>query len=146
MEFAIAIFITALLLVGTAAIYVFTIENAGWGPGIRIGSMDIETWLQWTVFVFVVSSYQIIRAVVHDMLGRRLQRTDLGLEPITTGATIYLLIVYNLYSWFCLIVNVILVFTKVDIWIIVVLIDTITKAIFWANRLPDKGRVPRIYF
>lgn len=115
------------------------------GPGFQVGSIVIENWNQWLIFFTFVILYQVANVYMEETVGRKIekQHIDRSKDTPRSSADILELICYNLYRWLGTIIHILVAVQRLDIWLIIAVIDTIARAYMWSNS--SSGRKPRIF-
>jgi hypothetical protein len=109
------------------------------GPPFQVGSIVIDEWWKWWVFVGLLVLYQCTNVYMEETLGRDMDRGLHDKKKWTTEEVIYLSC-YNLYKWMGTILHILVAVTRLDIWFAIALVDTIARACIWK---PSTGRTPR---
>jgi len=111
------------------------------GPGFKVGSIVIETWSQWLVFFVGLTLYQMINVYMEETVGRKIERQHIK-ETKRTKQDVIELCCYNLYRWLGTVIHIMVAVTRLDIWLVIAVIDTVTRAFMWAD---GNGRTPRVF-
>ena len=109
------------------------------GPPFQVGSIVIDEWWKWWVFVGLLVLYQCTNVYMEETLGRDMDRGLHDKKKWTTEEVIYLSC-YNLYKWMGTTLHILVAVTRLDIWFAIALVDTIARACIWK---PSTGRTPR---
>jgi len=113
------------------------------GPPFTVGSVIIESWDRWVLYVSLLICYQVFNVLMQESFGRQFEREHLQ-EKKWNGDEVLMLCLYNLYRWCGTVLHILVAATRFDIWLILAFVDTITRATIWYN--PEKnGRTPRIF-
>ena len=111
------------------------------GPGFKVGSIVVETWSQWLVFFACLTLYQIINVYMEETVGRKIERQHIK-EIKRTKQDVIELCCYNLYRWLGTVIHIMVAVTRLDIWLVIAVIDTVARAFMWAD---GNGRRPRMF-
>jgi len=146
-EMAISLVVFSLLLT-IVSMAVIWAEDAWsdfyhWGPPFQVGSIIISTWRSWLVFVGLLVLYQASQVYIEETTGRDIERKHIRQQPLT-NEDIFILACYNFYRWLGTILNILVAVTRVDVWLLIALVDTLARVIMWQTWLTS-GREPRIY-
>ena len=114
-----------------------------WGPPFQVGSIVIETWATWRLFVFLLIIYQSLNVYLEETSGRAFEREHIQNTRKWTSYDVFLMSCYNLYKWLGTILHILVAVTRVDIWIAIALVDTMARAYLWSYR--ETGRRPRVF-
>lgn len=109
------------------------------GPPFQVGSIIIDEWWKWWVFVGLLVLYQCTNVYMEETLGRDMDRGLHEKKKWTTEEVIYLSC-YNLYKWLGTILHILVAVTRLDIWFAIAVVDTVARACMWK---PSTGRTPR---
>jgi len=112
-----------------------------WGPPFQIGSIVIETWGRWWVFVGLLVLYQASHVYIEETTGRQLERKHIKQEPFTEHE-LFVLACYNFYKWLGSILHILVAVTRVDVWLAIAAIDTVVRLCMWHS---SPGRKPRVF-
>ena len=110
-----------------------------WGPPFTVGSIVIQTWGRWWVFVGLLVLYQAAHVYIDETSGRRFERKHLTGEKFT-DTELFVLCCYNLYKWLGTILHILVAVTRVDIWLAIAVVDTLART---AMRYSSNGRRAR---
>lgn len=114
-----------------------------WGPPFKIGSIEIETWATWRLFVFLLIVYQTLNVYLEETSGRAFEREHIQKKQKWSSYDVFLMSCYNLYKWLGTILHILVAVTRVDVWIAIALVDTIARACMWTYG--EQGRRPRVF-
>ena len=109
------------------------------GPPFQVGSIVIDQWWKWWVFVSLLVLYQCTNVYMEETLGREIDRGLHDKKNWTTQEVFYLSC-YNLYKWLGTILHILVAVTRLDIWFAIAVVDTVARACMWK---PGTGRTPR---
>jgi len=109
------------------------------GPPFQVGSIVIDEWWKWWVFVGLLVLYQCTNVYMEETLGREMDR-GLHDKKKWTGQEVFYLSCYNLYKWLGTILHILVAVTRLDIWFAIAVVDTVARACMWK---PSTGRTPR---
>jgi hypothetical protein len=109
------------------------------GPPFQVGSIIIDEWWKWWVFVGLLVLYQCTNVYMEETLGREMDR-GLHDKRKWTVQEVFYLSCYNLYKWLGTILHILVAVTRLDIWFAIAVVDTIARACMWK---PATGRTPR---
>ena len=113
------------------------------GPPFSVGSVTIKTWERWLLYVSLLILYQIFNVLMQESFGRKYERQHLQ-QKKWNADEVLMLCLYNLYRWCGTVLHILVAATRFDIWLIIAIVDTITRSVIWYN--PDtNGRTPRIF-
>ena len=112
-----------------------------WGPPMEVGSIKISHWGHWSLFVSLLVVFQIVHVYMEEVYGRPFERQHIQ-ERKWTRQDIYWLSIYNFYRWLCTILYILIAVTRLDIWLVIAVVDTCTRAYLWS---PTNGRQPRTF-
>jgi hypothetical protein len=116
---------------------------SSFGPPFTVGSIIIESWDRWVLYVSLLVAYQIFNVLMQESFGRKFEREHMQ-EKQWNGDEVTMLCLYNIYKWGGTVLHILVAATRLDIWLILACVDTITRAIIWYN--PEtNGRSPRIF-
>jgi len=116
---------------------------SSFGPPFTVGSIIIESWDRWVLYVSLLVAYQIFNVLMQESFGRQIEREHLQ-EKQWNSDEVAMLCLYNIYKWGGTVLHILVAATRLDIWLILACVDTITRAIIWYN--PEtNGRSPRIF-
>lgn len=132
------------LIITLACFGVLWVEDAWsdfyhWGPPFQVGSIVIETWGRWWVFVGLLVLYQASNVYIEETSGREFERKHLNKQKFT-NEELFILCCYNFYKWLGTILHILVAVTRVDIWLAIALIDTIARGSMWYSY---EGRTSR---
>jgi len=115
------------------------------GPGFKVGSIAIENWNQWFIFFTFITIYQVANVYMEETVGRKIEKQHIEHAKDTprTSKDILELIFYNIYRWLGTIIHILVAVTRLDIWLIIAVIDTLARAYMWSNS--PNGRRPRMF-
>ena len=111
-----------------------------WGPPMKVGSIQIKHWGHWCIFLSILVLFQTIHVYMEEAYGRPFDRQHIQ-EKKWTKQDILWLSLYNFYKWLYTILYILIAVTRLDIWLVVALVDTTVRAYLWS---PDNGRQPRV--
>jgi len=109
------------------------------GPPFRVGSIVIDEWWKWWVFVGLLVLYQCTNVYMEETLGRDIERKHIE-KKIWTQQEVFYLSCYNLYKWLGTILHILVAVTRLDIWFAIALVDTVARACIWK---PSTARIRR---
>ena len=109
------------------------------GPPFQVGSIVIDEWWKWWVFVGLLVLYQCTNVYMEETLGREMDR-GLHDKKKWTGQEVFYLSCYNLHKWLGTILHILVAVTRLDIWFAIAVVDTVARACMWK---PSTGRTPR---
>lgn len=109
------------------------------GPPFQVGSIVIDQWWKWWVFVSLLVLYQCTNVYMEETLGREIDR-GLHDKKKWTREEVFHLSCYNLYKWLGTILHILVAVTRLDIWFAIAVVDTVARACMWK---PGTGRTPR---
>jgi len=109
------------------------------GPPFRVGSIVIDEWWKWWVFVGLLVLYQCTNVYMEETLGRDIERKHIE-KKIWTQQEVFYLSCYNLYKWLGTILHILVAVTRLDIWFAIALVDTVARACMWK---PSTARIRR---
>ena len=113
------------------------------GPPFTVGSVIIESWDRWVFYVSLLVAYQIFNVLMQESFGRQFEREHMQ-EKQWNSDEVAMLCLYNIYKWGGTVLHILVAATRLDIWLILAVVDTITRAIIWYN--PEtNGRSPRVF-
>lgn len=112
-----------------------------WGPPFQVGSILIQDWTKWCVFVGLLICYQITNVYMEETVGRKIERHHIE-QKKWSDIDVLELCCYNLYRWLGTILHILVAVTRLDIWLAIAVVDTLTRACIWYDR---KGRAPRVF-
>ena len=116
---------------------------SSFGPPFTVGSVIIESWDRWVLYVSLLVAYQIFNVLMQESFGRKFEREHMQ-EKQWNSDEVAMLCLYNIYKWGGTVLHILVAATRLDIWLILAVVDTITRAIIWYN--PEtNGRSPRIF-
>tara|TARA_B100000795_G_C22793725_1_gene438274 strand:+ start:2233 stop:2736 length:504 start_codon:yes stop_codon:yes gene_type:complete len=116
---------------------------AKFGPPFTVGSVIIASWHRFCLYVTLLIFYQIFNVIMQETFGRKFEREHLQ-QKKWKGDEVIMLSIYNMYRWCGTVLHILVASTRFDIWLILALVDTVTRAIIWFNP-KSNGRVPRIF-
>jgi len=115
-----------------------------WGPPMNVGSVKINNWRQWSLFVSVLVLFQTVHVYMEEQYGRPFDRQHIQQKKWTKQDIIWLSI-YNFYKWLCTILYILIAVTRLDIWLVIAIVDTSVRAYVWSPELNgENGRRPRV--
>jgi len=106
---------------------------------MKVGSIQINNWPQWFGFLTVLILFQTIHVYMEESYGRPFDRQHIQ-EKKWTKQDIIWLSLYNFYKWLYTILYILIAITRLDIWLVVAIVDTCVRAFLWS---PNNGRQPR---
>lgn len=112
-----------------------------WGPPLRVGSVNIESWTSWAAFIVGLVTFQAVHVYIEETFGRPFERQHIQ-EKKWTRSDVFWLSVYNFYKWLCTILYILVAITRLDIWLVIAIVDTVTRMLIWS---PQNGRYPRTF-
>ena len=116
---------------------------SSFGPPFTVGSVIIESWDRWVLYVSLLIGYQVFNVLMQESFGRQFEREHLQ-EKQWNSDEVFMLCLYNFYKWGGTVLHILVAATRFDIWLILAVVDTITRAIIWYN--PEtNGRSPRVF-
>jgi hypothetical protein len=68
------------------------------GPPFTVGSVIIESWDRWVLYVSLLICYQVFNVLMQESFGRQFEREHLQ-EKKWNGDEVLMLCLYNLYRW-----------------------------------------------
>jgi len=82
---------------------------------------------------------------MEETVGRKIEKQHIEHAKNTPRASkdILELIFYNIYRWLGTIIHILVAVTRLDIWLIIAVIDTIARAYMWSKS--TNGRRPRMF-
>jgi len=126
-----------------------------WGPPFKVGSIVIRDWTSWSVFVGLLVLYQGSQVYLEETTGRDIERRHMGIhytgkecviqQKKWSNEDVFLLSCYNFYRWLGTILHILVAVTRVDVWILIALVDTFARAFMWRPKELGK-RQPRVYY
>ena len=133
------------LIISSGCFVGLWVENAWddffhWGPPMKVGSIQIDNWGQWCFFLSILILFQTIHVYMEEMYGRPFDRQHIQEKKWTKQDVVWLSL-YNFYKWLYTILYILIAITRLDIWLVVALVDTCVHAYLWS---PDNGRQPRV--
>jgi len=78
---------------------------------------------------------------MEETVGRKIERQHIK-EIKRTKQDVIELCCYNLYRWLGTVIHIMVAVTRLDIWLVIAVIDTIARAFMWAD---GNGRKPRMF-
>jgi hypothetical protein len=115
-----------------------------WGPPFTVGSIVIKNWSQWGTFVGLLVLFCGSQVYLEETIGRNIERKHTLKIPLTTE-DIFIMACYNFYKAAGTILHILVAVTRVDIWLLIVFVDTIARVCIW-NSCFDNGRKPRLFY
>lgn len=109
------------------------------GPPFTVGSITIDQWWKWWVFVGLLILYQTTNVYMEETMGREIERQHIEQRKWTRKDVFYLGC-YNMYRWLGSILHILVAVTRLDIWFAIAVVDTVARACIWT---PSSGRTPR---
>ena len=134
-------------LVTVACFAVLWIENIlddfyHWGPPFQVGSIVIETWTKWWIYVGLLIVYQISHVYMEETAGRNFERQHLN-QHQWSSSEVFMVACYNFYKWLGTILHILVAVTRLDIWLAIAVVDTVARACMWHPA--RNGRRPRFF-
>lgn len=111
------------------------------GPPFQVGSIVIDEWWKWWVFVGLLILYQCTNVYMEETVGRDIERQHIQQKKWTRTEILYLSC-YNLYKWLGTILHILIAVTRLDIWFAIAVVDTAARIFMWS---PSAGRTPRVF-
>jgi len=111
------------------------------GPPFQVGSIVIDQWWKWWVFVGLLVLYQTTNVYMEETVGRDIERQHLE-QRKWTHKEVFLLSCFNLYKWMGTILHILVAVTRLDIWFAIAVVDTIARTCMWK---PTTDRTPRVF-
>lgn len=111
------------------------------GPPFQVGSIVIDAWWKWWVFVGLLVLYQCTNVYMEETLGREIERQHIE-QRRWTATEVFHLSCFNLYKWLGTILHILVAVTRLDIWFAIAVVDTVARACMWK---PTAGRTPRTF-
>jgi len=111
------------------------------GPPFQVGSIVIDAWWKWWIFVVLLILYQCTNAYMEETLGRDIERQHIE-QRRWTRVEVFYLSCYHLYKWLGTILHILVAVTRLDIWFAIALVDTVARTYMWT---PSSGRAPRVF-
>lgn len=115
-----------------------------WGPPFTVGSIVIKTWGAWSVFVGLLVLFCASQVYLEETIGRDIERKHIHKLPLT-NEDIFIMACYNFYKAAGTILHILIAVTRVDVWLLIALVDTIGRVLMW-NSCYTKGRSPRLFY
>ena len=115
-----------------------------WGPPFKVGSITIKDWTSWSILVGLLVLYQASHVYLEETIGRKFERNHTFQAEWTLG-DIFVMACYNLYNWLGTVLHILIAVTRVDVWLLIALVDTIARFIIWKTNITN-GRRPRILY
>lgn len=115
-----------------------------WGPPFQVGSMTIKNWTSWGIFVGLLILYQASHVYIEETVGREFERKH-TLKMEWSNEDVFIMGCYNFYNWLGTILHILVAVTRVDVWLLIALVDTIARIVIWKSHITD-GRRPRIFY
>ena len=113
-----------------------------WGPPFQVGSIVIETWTKWLIYVGLLVAYQISHVYMEETVGRTFERQHMN-KHRWSSSEVLLVSCYNFYKWLGTILHILVAVTRLDIWLAIALVDTVARACMWHPA--RNGRRPRFF-
>ena len=141
--------IVLVTVVTTAILFLLWVEQIlddfyHWGPPFKVGSIVIETWWKWWLYVGLLVSYQVVHVYIEETIGRETERKHTLKIPLTSE-DIFIMACYNFYKAAGTILHILVAVTRVDVWLLIALVDTIARVCIWNSCLND-GRKQRLFY
>lgn len=115
-----------------------------WGPPFKVGSINIRDWTRFGWFVALLVVYQGAQVVLEETYGRKTDKQFIN-EEKWSNEDVFILACYNLYKWLGTILHILIAVTRIDVWFLIAIIDTLFKGIIWYN-WKKSGRTKRTAF
>ena len=115
-----------------------------WGPPFRVGSIVIKDWTSWAVFVGLLVLYQASQVYLEETTGRDFERKHIQ-QKEWSKEDVFIMACYNLYKWLGTILHILVAVTRVDVWLLIALVDTIARGCMWYSS-DTHGRRPRTLY
>ena len=115
-----------------------------WGPPFKVGSINIRDWTRWAWFVSLLVLYQGTQVILEETYGRKIDKQFID-ERKWSNEDVFILSCYNLYKWLGTILHILIAVTRIDVWLLIAIIDTLFKAAMWYTWKKD-GRARRKLF
>lgn len=115
-----------------------------WGPPFKVGSINIRDWTRWAWFVSLLVLYQGTQVILEETYGREIDKQFID-ERKWSNVDVFILSCYNLYKWLGTILHILIAVTRIDVWILIAVIDTLFKATMWYT-WEKNGRAKRKMF
>jgi len=109
------------------------------GPPFQVGTIVIDQWWKWWVFVGLLILYQCMNVFMEETVGRDIDRKHHD-KHIWTKQEVFNISCYNLYKWLGTILHILIAVTRLDIWFAIAVVDTVARACMWK---PSTGRTSR---
>lgn len=109
------------------------------GPPFRVGSIVIDQWWKWWVFVGLLVLYQTTNVYMEETIGRDIERQHHERRK-WTQKEVFCLACYNMYHWLGSILHILVAVTRLDIWFAIAVVDTVARTCMWK---PTRGRTLR---
>jgi hypothetical protein len=92
-----------------------------------------------------ITVYQLANVYMEETVGRKIEKQHIEHVKDTSRSTkdILELICFNIYRWLGTIIHILVAVTRLDIWLIIAVIDTLARAYMWSNS--STSRRPRIF-
>ena len=126
-----------------------------WGPPFKVGSIVIRDWTSWSIFVGLLVLYQGSQVYLEETTGRELERKHMGIQyngnqgilqqKKWSNEDLFILSCYNFYRWLGTILHILIAVTRVDVWLLIALVDTIARAFMWKPG-QNGGRQARTFY
>lgn len=115
-----------------------------WGPPFTVGSIIIKNWTQWAIFAGLLVLFCGSQVYLEETIGREIERKH-TLKIELTSEDIFIMACYNFYKAAGTLLHILIAVTRVDIWLLIALVDTIARVCIW-NSCFDHGRKPRLFY
>ena len=140
--------IVLVTVVTTAILFLLWVEKIlddfyHWGPPFKVGSIVIETWWKWWLYVGLLVSYQVVHVYIEETIGRDVERKHMK-EHRWTRFELLFLSCHNFYRWLGTILHILVAVTRLDIWLAIALVDTAARIVMW-KKYDSDGRRPRFF-
>lgn len=147
-DFKKALTIVVVTIITTTLLVILWEENIlddfyHWGPPFKVGNIVIETWFKWWLYVTLLICYQVVHVYIEETIGRDVERRHMKKHEWTNFELIFLSC-HNFYRWLGTILHIVVAVTRLDIWLIIALVDTTTRIFMWKKYDTD-GRRPRFF-
>lgn len=109
------------------------------GPPFQVGTIVIDQWWKWWVFVGLLILYQCTNVYMEETVGRDIDRKHHD-KHVWTKQEVFYISCYNLYKWLGTILHILIAVTRLDIWFAIAVVDTVARACMWK---PSMGRTAR---
>ena len=115
-----------------------------WGPPFQVGSIVIKDWASWAVFVGLLVLYQASQVYLEETTGRDFERKHIQQQE-WTKEDVFIMACYNFYKWLGTILHILVAVTRVDVWLLIAMVDTIARVVMWYSS-DNHGRRPRTIY